>query len=206
MKWPTLVKPILCPAFILLLIQPVNSQYHWKPEKSKDGIQVFLSEVKGSSFKAVKVECTLQGTYAKLIALLTNVPGFHKWIYQNKQSSLLQKNGPHDFIYYSETKMPVPFSNRDVIIRVRLNTDSLPRFMTIQGMHQKDFLPELPGRARIPHYKANWMVTMPSPHQVRIVYIVEIDPGGNLPAWLANSFAEKGPLETFQNLAKELRK
>ena len=193
-------------ALCLTLLPPAMAQYDWKPEKSKDGIDVFLSEVKGSSFKAVKVECTLNGTYAKLISLLTNIDGFQKWIYHNKQSSMLKKNGPLDYIYYSETRMPVPFANRDVIIRMQLKTDSLPRFLTINGMHQKDFLPELPGRTRIPHYKASWKVTMPTPGTIRIFYILEVDPGGSLPAWLANSFMEKGPLETFQNLAKELQK
>lgn len=193
-------------ALFLSLLLPALAQYDWKPEKSKDGIHVFLSDVKGSSFKAVKVECTLSGTYAKLIALLTHVDGFQKWIYHNKQSSMLKKNSPLDYIYYSETRMPVPFANRDVIIRMQLKTDSLPRFLTIHGMHQKDFLPELPGRTRIPHYKASWKVTMPTPGTIQIVYILEIDPGGSLPAWLANSFMEKGPLETFQNLAEELKK
>lgn len=200
LRWSSLI------AFCFILLQPALAQYDWKPEKSKDGINVFLSEVKGSSFKAVKVECTLSGTYTKLISLLTNIDGFQKWIYHNKQSSLLKKNSPLDYIYYSETRMPVPFANRDVIIRMQLKTDSLPRFLTIQGIHQEDFLPELPGRTRIPHYKASWKVTMPTSATIRIVYILEVDPGGSLPAWLANSFMEKGPLETFQNLAKELQK
>ena len=59
-----------------LLISECYSQYNWKPEKDKNGIKVFLSDVPGSSFKAVKVECTLTGTYAKLISLLTNVSKF----------------------------------------------------------------------------------------------------------------------------------
>ncbi len=202
----SLLRRISLLTLYLSLLIPALAQYDWKPEKSKDGINVFLSEVKGSSFKAVKVECTLNGTYAKLISLLTNVDGFQKWIYHNKQSSMLVRNSPYDYIYYSETRMPVPFANRDVIIRMQLKTDSLPRFLTINGMHQKDFLPELPGRTRIPHYKASWKVTMPTSATIRIVYILEIDPGGSLPAWLANSFMEKGPLETFQNLAEELKK
>lgn len=208
------MRPNLRPFFLSLslilagLAGPLcaRAQYTWKPEKIKDGIQVYLSQVKGSSYKAVRVVCTLAGTYDKLISLLTNVANFHNWIYHNKQSKLLKQNSRLDFIYYSETQMPVPFANRDVIIRLQLKTDSLPRFMKIEGFHQKDFLPDLPGRARIPYYKASWKVTMPSPATIHIDYILEVDPGGSLPAWLANSFAEKGPLGTFQNLAKELKK
>ena len=35
-------------------------------------------------------------------------------------------------------------------------------------------------------------------------YILELDPGGSLPGWVANMFAEKGPFGTFSNLAKQL--
>ena len=52
------------------------SQYDWKLEKNKNGIKVYLSDVPGKNFKAAKVDCTLTGTYAKLVGILTNVPNF----------------------------------------------------------------------------------------------------------------------------------
>lgn len=200
-----LLKPFCLSLVLLLATYSLSAQYNWKLSKSKNGITIYTSEVKNSSFKAVKVECTLQGTYNKLISLLTHVEGFSGWIYNNKRSQLLKKNSMYDFIYYSETSMPFPFDNRDVVIRMQIRTDSLPRFMTIQGSNQKDYLPEVPGRERIPHYKASWKVTMPSANQIQISYLLEVDPGGSLPAWLANSFADKGPYHTFSNLAEKLK-
>lgn len=183
-----------------------RAQHTWKLEKSKEGINVYTSEVKGSSFKAVKVVCTLTGTYNKLISLLTNVSGFGNWIYNNKKSQLLKKNSQYDFIYYSETSMPFPFDNRDVVIRMQISTDSLPKFLSIKGHNLDDVIPKIPGRARIPHYKSSWKVTMPTGNTISITYFLEVDPGGNLPAWLANSFADKGPFNTFSKLAELLKK
>lgn len=199
------LKRFLFPVLILLTVHTVSGQYNWRLTKSKNGINVYTSETENSSFKAVKVECTLTGTYARLISLLTNVSGFTGWIYNNKKSQLLEKKSPYDFIYYSETSMPIPFSNRDVVIRLQLKTDSLPRFMTINGTHVNDVMPEIPGRQRITHYKASWRVTMPGPNSLHIIYFMEVDPGGSLPAWLANSFADKGPFHTFSNLAEKLK-
>ena len=195
----------LLSSVMLLMAAVCAGQSNWKLTKSKNGINVYTSEVANSSFKAVKVECTLSGTYTKLMALLQDVDGFENWIYNNKKSKILKKNSPTDFIYYSETSMPIPFSNRDVVIRMQIKTDSLPKFLTIQGGHQPDFLPEIPGRQRIPHYKASWRVTMPTANTIHIVYFMEVDPGGSLPAWLANSFADKGPYHTFSNLADKLK-
>ena len=104
-------------SFVLLMTAAAGAgQSDWKLTKSKNGINVYTSSVANSSFKAVKVECTISGTYAKLMALLQDVDGFEDWIYKNKKSKILKKNSPNDFIYYSETSMPIPFSNRDVVI------------------------------------------------------------------------------------------
>ncbi len=200
MKW---ILVIACSA---LLGNSLPAQYNWKLEKDKNGIKVYLSGVKGSSFKAAKVECTINGTYNKLITLLTNVPHFPDWIYHNKLSRFLKKNSPYDFIYYTETSMPWPLSNRDAVIHVQIRTDSLPRFMTITGTGEPRYIPEESGIVRVPHYKAVWRVTMPTAQTLSVTYIVELDPGGSIPAWIANMFAEKGPYESFSNLEEELNK
>lgn len=193
-------------ALYSLLMNPCQGQYNWKLEKEKNGISVYLSDVAGSDFKAVKVECTLTGTYAKLFSILTNVSHFTDWIYNSKTSKLLRQNNPLDFIYYSETHMPWPLSNRDEVIHLRIKTDSLPRFLTISGTGEPKFFPTIPGKVRITHYKANWKVTMPTAKSIQIIYFLELDPGGSIPAWIANSFADEGPYGTFNNLAEQLKK
>ncbi|MBI5372077.1 MAG: START domain-containing protein [Sphingobacteriales bacterium] len=200
MKW------LLFFACSALFCHSVMAQYNWKLEKDKNGIKVYLSGVKGSSFKAAKVECNITGTYNKLIALLTNVPHFTDWIYHNKLSRVLKRISPYDFIYYTETSMPWPMSNRDAVIHVQIRTDSLPRFMTITGTGEPRYIPEESGKVRVPYYKAVWKVTMPTAQTLAVTYIVELDPGGSIPAWIANMFAEKGPYESFSNLEEELNK
>ena len=189
-----------------LLMNPCPAQYNWKLEKQKKGINVYLSDVAGSKFKAIKVECTFTGTYAKLIAILTNVSHFSDWIYNTRTSKLLRQNTPLDFIYYSETHLPWPLSNRDAVIHVRIKTDSLPRFLTLSGAEEPNFFPKIQGRVRVTHYKASWKVTMPTAQTIRISYFLELDPGGSIPAWIANKFVDKGPYGTFINLAEQLKK
>lgn len=192
--------------FFSFLILHSYSQYNWKPEKQKNGIHLYLSQTPGSKFKAVKVECTFPGTYAKLISVITNVPRFNQWIYNTKQSKVIKQYSALDYLYYSETHMPFPMTNRDVVIHMRISTDSLPKFMTITGTGEPDAFPEIPGRERVPHYKTFWKVTMPTAQTVQISYILEINPGGSLPAWIVNNFIDKGPYETFINLKEQLAK
>jgi len=191
--------------FNVLLLEGMG-QYNWKVERDKDGIKVYSSEINGADFKAVKVECTLQGTFSKLISILTQVSRYPEWIYNTKKTLLLKKNNALDFIYYTETNFPWPLSNRDAIIHLRINTDSLPKFITIQGSNEPKFVPEIFDKVRVPSYSANWKVTMPTPQTIQINYIVIADPGGNIPSWIGNMFIDKGPYETFKKLSERLVK
>jgi hypothetical protein len=189
-----------------LITSPVFGQYNWKLEKDKNGIKVYSSEMPNSAFKAVKVECTLTGSYTKLVSILTKVSLFSKWIYNTKYSKTVRQTTPLDFVYYSETSLPWPLSNRDAVIHLRIKTDSLPRFLTITGSDIPGLIPEIPGKVRVSQYSASWKVTMPTAKTIKIYYILELNPGGSIPAWVANSFADKGPFETFSNLADLLKK
>src|SRR6188472_1057645 len=78
-------------------------QYNWKLSKDEDGIKVYQSEVKQSKYKSIKVECTLEGTYDKLMAILNDVVNQKNWVYNNKNSSILKRINASEFYYYSET-------------------------------------------------------------------------------------------------------
>lgn len=196
---------IIFSLLIILLPGLCNGQRNWKLEKNENGIKVYSSDVPNAAYKAVKVETVLTGTYSKLIAILSDVPQFSKWIYHSKANSLVQINSPHDFIYHTETLLPWPMSNRDVVIHMQLNTDSLPKFMTITGTSMPKRIAKKSGLVRVTKYNAWWKVSMPTPKTLSIYYEVELDPAGSIPAWMANSFVSKGPFETFSNLAKKLK-
>jgi hypothetical protein len=83
--------------------------------------------------------------------------------------------------------------------------DSLNRFLKITATGVPDFIPEKSGKVRVPRSSINWFVTMPSSTSLSIVYTFEADPGGSMPAWLVNMFADKGPYESFKKLSAILK-
>jgi hypothetical protein len=182
------------------------SQYKWKLSKDKDGIKVFLAENPKSKFKSVKVECSLQGNFDKLILVLTNVDHLKDWVYNTKTSYLIKRITPYDLYYYTETSIPWPMSNRDAVVHLRITKDSLQRFVRVSAISEPLFIPESEDKVRIPRSNVNWYVTMPAKNTLTIIYTFEADPGGNLPAWVVNSFADKGPYESFKKLSELLRK
>jgi hypothetical protein len=199
-----LIKSSLLFLFSFLFITG-NSQYNWKLTKEKDGIKVYESSLKNSDFKAIKVECVMQGTYDKLIALLNDVSRHKEWVYNSKKSHILKKSSIYDFYYYTETTIPWPMSNRDAAVHLTIVRDSLDRFLKIRAAAVPDYIPEKSGKVRVPRSLVNWYVTRPTSSTLSIVYTFEADPGGSMPAWLVNMFADKGPYESFRKLGGLLK-
>ena len=190
---------------ILAVSVPAISQTKWKPISKENGMIIYEGKSANSSFKSVKVECIFEGTFDKLLSELTNVHQHPEWVYNNKSASLLKKVSPSEFYYYSETSLPWPLSNRDAILHTTIRRDSLNRFLMVRSVAEAAYAPEKAGKVRIRSSNVNWYVTMPSVNTIHIVYTLEVDPGGNVPAWLVNSFVEKGPYESFKKLKSRLR-
>lgn len=199
------------PVFLLLItISYLTSlscfgQSNWKLTKEKEGIAVYQSESGNSSYKNIKVECTLKGTYEQLIALISNVSQHKDWVYNNKSASLIRTVSPYEFYYYTETSLPWPMTNRDAVMHTRITRDSNNRFLKINAVSVTGVLPEKEGKVRVKRTAINWYVTMPAPHTLHIIYTLEADPGGTIPAWMVNSFVDKGPFESFKKLSRLLK-
>jgi hypothetical protein len=120
-----------CLVSCLFIASSIFGQYNWKLCKDKDGIKVYQSVVTNSSFKAIKVECILQGNYNKLLNVLSDVDHHKDWVYNNKTSYIIKTISRDEFYYYTETSIPWPMSNRDVVVHVKIGKDSLNRFVTV---------------------------------------------------------------------------
>ena len=152
------------------------------------------------------MECTLTGSYDKLMTVLNDVGHLQDWVYSSKSSYIIKRIGPGEFYYYTETHLPWPVSNRDAIVHLTMNKDSLNRFLKVTATGVPAYLSEKSGKVRVTKLNLSWYVTMPTTNSIHIVYTFEAEPGGSLPAWIANLFADKGPFETFKKLAAILKK
>ena len=191
--------------FSCLIISKAFSQRNWKLTKNKDGIQVYQRDAKNSNFKNIKVECTLEGNFDKLIAIINNVSHYKDWVYNNKATSLLKRVNGYEFYYYTETFLPWPLDNRDAVMHTKITKDSGNRVLRINSVAVPNYIAQKGGKVRISHSDINWNVTKISSNNIRIVYTFETDPGGNVPSWLVNSFADKGPFESFKKLGELLK-
>jgi len=182
------------------------SAQNWELSRNENNIKVYKGSSDSSKFKIIKVEAEMAGTLKKLIAILKDVGNNKNWVYNTKQSHLIKTINENEFLYYAETHLPWPFSNRDMVIRMHFDLDSLRNTLKIKATGEPDAAPEVSGKVRIRKFNGNWNVKYDGANKITIIYVLELNPGGNISPGISNLFVTKGPFETFNNLAKLLKK
>jgi START domain len=181
----------------------VHAQANWELKKEGDGIKVYNRSVPDSRIKVIKVTCLLDASLSQLTALLLDVNAHEKWVYNSKTSSIVKQIKPNQIIYYSEIDMPGTIANRDVVVEMTITQNHATKVMTVRAYSVDQYIPVMKNKVRIPLSKVDWTITPIEKKKLSVEYVAQADPGGDIPAWLVNTFSTKGPFETFKNL-KEL--
>ncbi|MHA4809746.1 START domain-containing protein [Flavitalea flava] len=183
-----------------------NVKENWKLKADKEGIAIYTRTLPDSRFNAVKVECTLTATLSQFVAVILDVNTGTEWEYSTKSSILLKQVSPSELYYYSEVSVPWPVSNRDFIAHLKAVQDPGTKVVTIYGPTIPDYIPEKKDIVRVLRSEGKWIITPIAGNRVKVEYTLRVDPGGNVPAWLINMFATKGPYESFKKLKVHLQK
>jgi hypothetical protein len=189
----------------LLFVSHSLVAQEWELKDEEDGIKVYTRTVANSDIKAVKVECDIEATLSQLAAVILDIPATDEWVYATKVCRTEKVISPSEYIYYSEIAVPWPVSNRDFIVRVKVDHDPVTNTMTVSGENLPAYLKEEPGVVRVMHTVSTWTV-VPKGKNLNIEFVLHVDPGGSIPAWLINLFATQGPKETFLNLRSQVKK
>ncbi len=199
------MRQLIATLLLMLVCMGAHAQPNWSLKKDEDGIKVFTSTTDNSSIKAIKVECTMAATPSQLVAYLLDIDKQPEWVYNTKSSTLLTKVKDNELIFYSVTEVPWPCTNRDYIAHFTINQVA-PDHIVIDSKAEPDRLPRKDGIVRVKSSIAHWDITTTGPNTLNIVYTVQFDPGGAIPAWLINLFLTKGPYHTFEKLREGANK
>jgi hypothetical protein len=191
---------------IISLLDNAHAQPRWTLASDQDGIKVYTRPVADSKVKAVRVTCTLAASATQTVAAILDIKTCNEWVYHSKQNVLIKQNSPTDLIYYSEVEVPWPAENRDYVVHVQVEQNPQTKVVTVNSPCIPGFVAEKKGIVRISRSVGRWTITPVSKNLVKAEYVLEVDPMGDIPAWLINLFASKGPHETFRKLKTHVQK
>lgn len=200
-----MAKQILVLISSILLSVIVHAQ-EWKLRTDKNGIKVYSRQVPGSKINALKVESEFDATVSQLVAVIFDINTSTAWLYSTKSCSTLKVVSPTEVYYYSEVSFPWPASNRDFVAHIKASQDPATKVVNVHAENISAMVPVKKGIVRVTQSVGNWTIRASGKNKLQVVYELQVDPAGSLPAWLVNMLSAKGPYESFKSLRTHLQK
>jgi len=181
------------------------SQENWELKKDKNGIQVFILDDENSTFKPYRSVIVVEGSIEEFESILKDIPNMPDWAESIKEAHLLNEIGDSIQILYSEAKAPFPFKNRDGIYQNSYRWSEDKRLLMVDVKILPDYIELVEHLERVSGH-GYWRIKDLGEGKIEIFSEMHIDPGGNIPAWLANSFADENPYQTMMNIRELMEK
>ena len=194
--------------WITIIVLPLTfsalAQENWKLVKEEAGIKVYTKTESGSEYKAFKAEMKVSCKIENIIEVLKNSEIINSWIVNCKGIKLL-KTEDNEQYYYIETSLPFPFKNRDMVYHFQYIEISPGQFkVNVTGI--PDYIQPKHGIVRMAKTNGFWLLSSIDTSTTAVTYQMHVEPGGLIPAWLANPFIVNVPFSTFKDLRNIIQK
>lgn len=161
----------------------------WQLLQEKEGVTIFMRERENSSVHEFKATVEVRTTPEAVEGLLRNVEVWVKWSKALRNPKILKHINEKEFISYQEINMPFFTKDRDLITHYIFSP--LTEGFICRVINESDFLPLNTKFVRVPAYNALWVVKPKEAGVVTIIRQVYIEPGGKIPASIANADMRK---------------
>jgi len=178
----------------------------WKYEKTAGGAIAYTRPVPNSEFKEYKVETEVDATLTQVVAVLMDVSSLPQWVDRCSEATILKEFSPTESITRTVTASPFPLKDREAISHGRLTQNPNTKAVVLESSGRFDYLPLNSKYERVHSVRGRWVLTPKPNGKVHIQMIGHTDPGGVIPAAIANQFVVMIPLNTIKNLRNQIKK
>jgi len=203
--WKTAFHRLLWIILLLFFLKiSMSGQENWNLVKEDAGIKVYTKTESASRYKAFKAEMQVDCKVENILYVLKNTNTINSWVVNCKGVKLLETMG-NDQFYYIETSLPLPFQNRDMVYHFQYtDSDSGQVKVLVTGI--PDYIQPKQGIVRMAKANGYWLLTAIDTNKTAVTYQMHVEPGGLIPAWLANPFIKNVPFSTFKELRELVQK
>jgi len=181
---------------LLFLFLLPGDNGNWELKKNEDNIMVYTRRVITSDFKELKSITHVKSSLSSIVHILIDVNHFTDWIYKCVTATVVKKVNDREVISYQLFDAPFPFDDRDVVAQCFVIQDTITKIVTVRSVLADGLIPEKDGVVRIKNFHTKYILTPEANGFVRIDYELGSEPGGAIPAWLANLVMVNGPFST----------
>lgn len=172
----------------------------WVLKKDKNNIQVYTRKPVNSDFMEFRAITKVKTSLTSCQNLITDFNNYNNWLNDCKMAKILQNNNNAEYLIYLEFYAPWPFSNRDIVLELKKNTIQKTNSLMYSIESKPEYIPSKSGIVRIPKMDGFWQFKQLDNGYVEIQYQLIFEPGGNIPAWMANYSSVDSPYKTFEKM------
>jgi hypothetical protein len=176
----------------------------WELSKYDAGIKIYTCKPEGSSFKAFNLETEIEAGSISVIAhAILDVKNYKAWMPDTEEVVLIKQFDDSHDIHYVRTAAPWPVNDRDGVYEQKATwfKDENRVVIELWALEDYDF-PKDKNVTRMTEGSGFWEITEIGKGKYKLTYQYHPDPGGSIPAWLANSSVVNIPFDMTQNLKK----
>ncbi|MFP4476716.1 MAG: START domain-containing protein [Desulfatibacillaceae bacterium] len=172
---------------VLLPIAAPAGGDSWKKAGEKDGVTLYQRDHEGRFVDDFKGVVMLDVPVENIGAALLDVDAYTHWFDRCTKMEVVRTNDPYDLILYLTMSSPWPARDRDAVIRATCDVDLETDFAHVHIRKDSDLYEPADGSTvRIPHTDQHWYLETVAPGRVRLTYINDTDPGGDIMGFLVN--------------------
>ena len=169
--------------------------------QQNEWLKIYTCPVPSSDFLSFVGIAKLDVPAHSVLGLLYDLESATEWVYKTREMRILKElDGDEGRIVYQLVSAPWPLSDREIISQSQGFMDPETSEIFIRITSKPDFLPENPNYVRVRQLEGAWNITPLSDESCRVVFRLHIEPGGEIPSWLANIAVIDTPYHTLDNM------
>ncbi len=173
----------------------------------KDWLQIYTCPVPTSEFLSFVGIAVIDVPQHSVLHLLYDLDAATEWVWKTREMRILQElSGNQGRIVYQLVNAPWPLADREIISQSQGYKDPKTSEIFIKITAVPDFLPEDSNYVRVRQLEGAWNIMPLSENQCRVVFRVHLEPGGEIPSWLANIAVIDTPYHTMANMREMVKR
>jgi len=188
-----------------LLAREARAEADWQPLLTQDGVSVEERNTPGRTLPELRATVEIDAGIFEVLAVIADVPRQTEWMHDCEESRRIRVEPGDVSLIYNRTGAPWPVSDRDAVLRTQASLLAPLQHVEVSFANVEDpSTPPIDGIVRMPRLVGGYDLVAISPTRTRVTYLLDIDPGGSLPAFAVTRTTRDTPLHTLLGLRKQV--
>ncbi len=181
----------------------------WKLISDKGDLKIYKRTREGTNLKEVRIDNVFHVSAERMVQELNDVDGYTDWIYKCGEAKVIERPSDSEIIYYTLANVPSPIWDRDIVAHSKYvyYPEKKTHFFESTVPDDNETYEAVRKKVvRVKDYGATWTIKEVGPQKIETINTIYMDPGGSIPAWLANMTISKGPTKSMRALEAKFAK